>query len=149
MSPPGHTTEEIIKRAMQEGAFDNLPGKGQPLKLDDNPYEQEDWRLAYRVLHANGYSLPWLELRKEIEEALETARKSALDAWQSGVNGWWETQRLIFQQQLEDLNKQIFQYNLQAPSTRFHLCRINPAQEIDSIKNSIPSSPTPKEVDHS
>ncbi len=30
--------DQIIQQAIQDGAFENLPGKGKPLNLDDNPH---------------------------------------------------------------------------------------------------------------
>jgi hypothetical protein len=57
--------EERIKSAQQEGAFDNLPGKGKPLNLDDDSGVPEDLRLTFKVLK-NANCLPLeLELRKE------------------------------------------------------------------------------------
>jgi hypothetical protein len=58
--------EERIQKAQQEGAFDNLPGKGKPLKLDDDELVPEDLRLVYKILK-NSSCLPIeMELRKEI-----------------------------------------------------------------------------------
>ena len=58
--------EERIQRAQEEGVFDNLPGKGQPLKLDDDAWIPEDLRLTFKVLK-NSNCLPIeLEMRKEI-----------------------------------------------------------------------------------
>jgi len=58
--------EDRIQTAQREGAFDNLPGKGKPLKLDDDSSIPEDLRLAYKILK-NADCLPVeLELRKEI-----------------------------------------------------------------------------------
>jgi len=57
--------EERIKAAQQEGAFDNLPGKGKPLNLDDDSSVPEDLRLTFKVLK-NANCLPLeMELRKE------------------------------------------------------------------------------------
>jgi hypothetical protein len=57
--------EERIRTAQQEGAFDNLPGKGKPLNLEDDNGVPEDLRLTYKVLK-NSNCLPVeLELRKE------------------------------------------------------------------------------------
>ena len=57
--------EERIRTAQQEGAFDNLPGKGKPLNLEDDSGVPEDLRLTYKVLK-NSNCLPVeLELRKE------------------------------------------------------------------------------------
>ena len=41
--------EEQIRRAIQEGKFDDLPGKGKPLKLDENPFEESEWRMANKI----------------------------------------------------------------------------------------------------
>ena len=59
--------EELIQRAIQEGKFSDLPGKGKPLRLDENPHADPDWQLAYHLLKENSFSLPWLELRQELE----------------------------------------------------------------------------------
>ncbi len=62
----GKLVEERIRRAQEEGVFDDLPGKGKPLKLDDDACIPEDLRQAYKVLK-NSNCLPVeLELRKEI-----------------------------------------------------------------------------------
>ena|SRR5688572_2225852 len=57
--------EERIRAAQSEGAFDNLPGQGRPLNLDDDSGVPEDLRLAFKVLK-NSHCLPMeMELRKE------------------------------------------------------------------------------------
>ena len=58
--------EDRIQKAQEEGAFDNLPGKGKPLKLDDESSVPEDLRMTFKVLK-NAHCLPIeMELRKEI-----------------------------------------------------------------------------------
>jgi hypothetical protein len=58
--------EERIRRAQREGAFDDLPGTGQPLELADDSNIPEDLRLAYKVLKNAGCVPPEIELKKEI-----------------------------------------------------------------------------------
>jgi len=58
--------EERIRRAIDEGKLDNLPGAGKPLYLDDDSFIPEDLRIAYRVLKNAGVAPPELELRNEI-----------------------------------------------------------------------------------
>lgn len=135
MSGLNSAADEIIKRAMQEGAFDNLPGKGKPLKLDANPHESPEWSIAYNLLKSNGYSLPWLDLRKEIEESIEHARADAVDAWQSGDPHVWQKQLVVFTQRFEALNRRIFHYNLQTPSPLFHRPVLNLKQELERIQS--------------
>ena len=58
--------EDRIQKAQEEGVFDNLPGKGKPLNLDDDSIIPEDLRLTFKVLK-NAHCLPVeMELRKEI-----------------------------------------------------------------------------------
>ena len=58
--------EDRIEKAQGEGVFDNLPGKGKPLNLDDDAGVPEDLRLTFKVLK-NANCLPIeMELRKEI-----------------------------------------------------------------------------------
>ena len=62
--------EEIIQKAIREGAFDNLKGKGKPLNLNENPFVDKEWHLAYRLLEQQGFALPWMEKRNEIEQMI-------------------------------------------------------------------------------
>lgn len=58
--------EDRIQKAQEEGAFDNLPGKGKPLELDDDSFVPEELRLTYKILK-NSRCLPIeMEMRKEI-----------------------------------------------------------------------------------
>src|SRR5499426_4428154 len=57
---------ERIQRAQEDGVFDDLPGKGKPLKLEDDSFVPEDLRLTYKILK-NSNCLPVeMELRKQI-----------------------------------------------------------------------------------
>jgi hypothetical protein len=58
--------EERIQQAQEEGVFDNLPGKGKPLNLEDDSFVPEDLRMTYKILK-NSNCLPIeLELRNQI-----------------------------------------------------------------------------------
>ena len=58
--------EERIQRAKEEGVFDDLPGKGKPLQLEDDSGIPEDLRLSFKILK-NSNCLPIeMELRREI-----------------------------------------------------------------------------------
>jgi hypothetical protein len=58
--------ERRILEAIREGAFDNLPGAGQPLKLEDDSHVPEDLRMAYKILKNAGYVPQEVALRREI-----------------------------------------------------------------------------------
>lgn len=58
--------EQKIREAIADGEFDNLPGKGKPLKLEDWSHIPEDLRLSYKVLKNAGAVPEEVQLRKEI-----------------------------------------------------------------------------------
>ena len=63
--------EERIRDAIQRGEFENLPGLGKPLNLEDDRHIPDDLRLAYKVLKNADCLPPELELKKEIRKAEE------------------------------------------------------------------------------
>ena len=58
--------EERIRKAQKEGMFDNLPGKGKPLKLDDDSRIAPHLRASYRILKNAGILPPEMQLRKDV-----------------------------------------------------------------------------------
>ena len=67
MDPFAVIAERRILEAMGRGEFDDLPGKGQPLSLeDDDPMVPAELRMAYRLLRNAGMLPPELELHKEL-----------------------------------------------------------------------------------
>ena len=63
-----HLVEQRIAQAVAEGAFDDLPGQGKPLDLDDAPLVPEELRVAHRILRNAGYLPPELADCREITE---------------------------------------------------------------------------------
>jgi DnaJ homolog subfamily C member 28 len=137
--------EDQIRRAMEEGKFSNLRGKGKPLHLDDNPLEDPGWRTAHHMLQSSGYTLPWIETRQEIETALEKARVSLARAWAwrntalqekqhpNSVEADWKRALAAFEQEIVVLNKRIFSYNLEVPSEQFQRQMLNVEREVERI----------------
>jgi hypothetical protein len=58
--------EERIKEAQRAGAFDNLPGKGKPLDLEDLSWVPEDLRMSYYILKKANVLPPEVELMRDI-----------------------------------------------------------------------------------
>ncbi len=63
--------EERIRKAQRTGAFDNLPGSGEPLVYEDDRFIPEELRLAYKILKNADCTPPELELKKEIRRTEE------------------------------------------------------------------------------
>jgi hypothetical protein len=58
--------EQRILEAQRAGAFDNLPGKGKPLALEDLSWVPDDLRIGYMVLKNANVLPPEAELLKDI-----------------------------------------------------------------------------------
>ncbi|MDI6716856.1 MAG: DUF1992 domain-containing protein [Actinomycetota bacterium] len=58
--------ESKIREAMENGEFDNLPGSGKPLQLEDLSRIPEEYRAAYIVLKNAGFLPEELQIKKEI-----------------------------------------------------------------------------------
>ena len=58
--------ENRILEAIESGLFDNLEGRGKPLKFEDESYIPLELRMAYKILKNADCLPPELELRKEI-----------------------------------------------------------------------------------
>lgn len=63
--------ERKIEEAMEAGAFDDLPGKGKPLPLDEEWFVPPEMRPAIRLLKSAGVLPDWLERGREIERVRE------------------------------------------------------------------------------
>ena len=58
--------ENRIQEAIEAGVFDDLRGKGQPLRLEDESHIPPELRMAYKILKNADCLPPELEVRKEI-----------------------------------------------------------------------------------
>ncbi len=135
---------KIIKQAMDEGKFDNLPGAGKPFPKDDNPFEDPaDW-AANRVLKAAGFSLPWIEQRKDIEQMVKVARASLVRSWlwhrdnPAGEynDARWQKAIGAFHEAVGEANRLILSYNLKVPRVEMQIVMINVDGEIKQVMES-------------
>jgi hypothetical protein len=60
--------EERIMRSQKSGDFDNLPGAGKPLELEDDRHIPEDLRLAHKILKNADCVPPEIEIKREIRQ---------------------------------------------------------------------------------
>jgi len=62
--------EERERRAVEAGELDRLPGRGRPLRLDDDRDVPAELRAAYRVLRNAGFVPEAIGLRRDINALL-------------------------------------------------------------------------------
>lgn len=58
--------EEKIKAAIKKGDFDNLPGKGKPLQLEDLSQVPEELRTSYKIMKNAGMLPEEMQIKKEM-----------------------------------------------------------------------------------
>ena len=67
--------EQAISEAQERGDFDDLPGYGQRLTIEENR-EAGDWEMGYHLLKNAEMSPPWMELNREVQQ--ESAALAAI-----------------------------------------------------------------------
>jgi DnaJ family protein C protein 28 len=140
-----NSVDEQIRLAIEKGEFDNLPGKGKPLNLEENPFEDPEWRTANRFLRNSGFTLPWINMRREIDKEIMTARVSLQRTWvwqqrmeqedhlTHAYTIEWEDALHKFKVRIESLNKKILVYNLEVPSTLLQIPQLNAEEEYRTL----------------
>ncbi len=145
--------DQQIREAQDRGAFDNLPGRGQPLNLTPNPYAQ-DQELAFKILKDAGYAPEWIELDKVIRSRLEKALATLAVRWEwremrlselqhhsdnqsererQQVEAGWQSAVAAFAAEVDGINREIGQLNLKVPSARFQRSKVDPAREVERL----------------
>lgn len=69
--------EKAIREAQERGEFDNLPGAGKPLPLEDEPFVPPELRMAYTVLKNAGFVPPEVAEQREIRSLLECLERES------------------------------------------------------------------------
>jgi hypothetical protein len=132
----GKIAERKIQEAMEEGKFDNLPGKGQPIVFEEDAALPMHIRLANKVLKNAGALPDWIQVQKDIQtERQEIAalrarlirenerrRATLLDlpAYHVLVRdfaSWHAKSREEYHKRLKRVNNDLLKLSLMAPST--------------------------------
>jgi DnaJ family protein C protein 28 len=136
------SVEKQIRKAMEEGAFDDLPGKGKPIDLSENPFEDPDLRTVHRLLRNAGFAPPFIEERKNIDAVLEREQTTLSRAWnlrqrasQTYSEASWQRALVAFREQVSELNQRIRLHNLKVPAAAFHRKLIDAELEIERAQN--------------
>ncbi|XP_015898598.3 uncharacterized protein LOC107432057 [Ziziphus jujuba] len=128
--------EQRIWHSMEEGQFENLPGKGKPLNLNTNPHADPAEDTLYRILSRNNCAPEWVELNKEIRSNVSQWRLALKKAWTNRCNGdhskWAESSQAL-KIQLRDINNKVFRYNLIVPFGR-QIFGLNWQKELDRLE---------------
>ena len=105
--------EDLIQESMAKGDFDNLSGKGKPLKkFSGCSYIDPITHNLNRILIDNGYQPEWTLMQKEIKdtinqlrEAILVSRKKLGTPMTSAEQKQWNQVCEHFQENIKKLNK--------------------------------------------
>jgi len=138
--------DQKIRKAMEQGEFDDLPGKGKPIDTSENPFEDPEMRLAYRMLRNAGFAPSWIEERKDIDSEFEIARNQLSRVWTVRQNAIgtgheraartrWEKALAVFREQVSELNRRIAKWNLKVPTAGLQRRLIDAEKEISEVES--------------
>ena len=120
--PFSRIAESRIREAMAQGQFDNLPGAGRPLNLEEYFSTPEDWRMAYSILKNANCVPAEVELLNEVSR-LERAVAQTTDG----------TTRETLQEALTDRQTElaaVLEHSLDARDNRRQCATFLAVQEI-------------------
>jgi hypothetical protein len=134
-----HSWESLVERqireAMDGGAFDDLPYKGERLPIEDDSVAG-DWAMAHRMLRSAGAAPPWIESDKEARRLLadldalveRAPRTSPLST---------DKLRRDHGRLVDDVNRAIARVNAEAPTVRQHRRPLDPAAEAERLERAL------------
>lgn len=117
--------DKVIREAREKGEFDQLPGKGSPIRWEDESMVPEAERMANRLLKNNNFTLNWIALAQELDaeyEGLRTTLQHAHNDYATGKidSSAWQRAIETFRESVKALNKRLIGYNLRTPNEHFH-----------------------------
>jgi DnaJ family protein C protein 28 len=112
--------ERRIAEAIEEGVFDNLPDKGRPLDLDDDPLSPPHQRIVNRILKNARVTPTWISMEQEIELAKQEALLFRDTRMQKTAQVGISTEnavagRAAFEQLMRRVNDLVLRYNMTTP----------------------------------
>jgi hypothetical protein len=129
--------EKILRDAIAEGHFDDLPYQGERLPLEDDAAAGE-MASAFRILRNAGAAPHWIETDKEIRRLLDERDRILDHATRSSV-----LSRDRYRAQLRDLvtdhNRLLLVLNHEAPTPQQHRRPLDLATELEGLERRWPN----------
>ncbi len=131
--------DERIEEAMRQGVFDNLPGKGKPLRMDDNPNEPSDMRMANKLLKDNDLTPAWIADRKALLAEIDALRAEMRRQWdwaridptRRATN--WNHLVAQWEARMANINRRILDLNLIQPVAIKEILHLRLEHELTRI----------------
>jgi hypothetical protein len=127
--------ERQIRDAMADGAFDELPYRGERIPLEDDSAAGE-WAMAHRMLRTAGAAPPWIESDKEARRQLAALDALIERAPRLSPFGLRRAQAELVAI-VEAANRAIARVNSEAPTDRQHRRPLDPTAEVERLERAI------------
>lgn len=146
----------MMKEAMARGEFDHLEGAGQPLNLEENPFDPNNLHMAHKILKDAGYAPYWIELGRDINDLkkkfnreVEDFKKYTQIVFSEKRSGMairrYKQKRNKFYEQcrddLKEISRKILDYNLHCPVSWLGRSNFDINDEMSSIIKDIENLP--------
>jgi DnaJ family protein C protein 28 len=128
-----------IEQAIREGAFDNLPGRGQPLNFNKNPFVPDHQQMAFKLLENNDLKPAWISERNAVLAEVTQFRSTLASAARRHQREYshstdpavrerlasnWAGQIACWTDEMADLNSRIETLNLQQPVAQLEIFKL-------------------------
>lgn len=142
--------ERKIAEAMEEGRFDDLPGKGQPLEIDPQWLVPPHLRIAATILHSAQILPEWAQTDREIVMAREAiailrrrvAMEYSLRRDKPVFSDWYSNILQSLLRLMHRVNDLILQYNISSPTSLHVHAPFAVEREIDAFLAEFPPPET-------
>ncbi|CAG9622934.1 DnaJ family domain-containing protein [Sutcliffiella rhizosphaerae] len=98
-------TEERIRKAYEDGEFENLPGFGKPLELEDLSHIPPEMRMAYKMMKNSGM-MEEQQVRTEIEYLEDLIKGAHSDIEEARLTQRLNEKQLRLQQIIQKKKKE-------------------------------------------
>jgi len=163
----GRIAERKIQEGIEEGKFDNLPGMGKPLELNDGDSLPLDIRMANKVLKNAGVLPEWIQVQHEIVSEREemtryrermagenTKRRARLEQQKLPADhaamrqfAEWHTRcRDSYLRRIKHFNTSVLKFSILAPSTATPVRSLKVETEMEAFDAQFPALPQQPKV---
>lgn len=114
--------EQMLKKAQEN--WQDLPGAGKPLNLNQNPHAPAEMQMANKLLKENDLAPAWITEGKELDQARAKLLAQVARAITAGEV------KPALRDAVSAFNKRILTYNLKLPAGVAHKFMIDLEREL-------------------
>jgi len=140
--------EAKLREARENGEFNNLKREGN-LNLEDDSSVPEEERIVQHILRQNNVAPDWIETDKALRQHIDQARAGLRRSYEwrrtkllelpdpaerERIELQWKRAQKRFEDELEQINRQIFAFNLKTPASSTQRRPLRLAEELERAK---------------